>query len=526
MAISVLLLMICAIVLIFMVPHSRYGLPLFFMISGVVLATLSVLFQYYSSSTYVPPAYLPFRNLDIYLYRFVGRSFKLPMTFMQTLRNISVVAYLCGVSFLLDVIRSNLKHEEYKSSARETIISKCVLVLLSLFYLFFYSPDNAYRTYLRYQRSDAPAGERLQLFFVSLHVFVCVLIALYMFYPLAFFLINIIRKKVTCFTNTVILLCSCVTLIHTGFYYFMFLGIFRNKTSDVFTSGFWFFNKISRIPSAYISLYPVISLILLILIIISINGFFALDLVSYSQNRILKKQIDNLNYNLKDVVHSEKNLMFSISILANEALASYGTDDGREKLERILDISNKQMNTVSESLNYIKLLHIRPGAVDLKSLTDSALESANVPEDVTVTKKYCDFPALCTLDIYHTEHALLNLIVNSLDSLAMSDTEHKELIISIDASKEWIYWSLYDNGSGLNTGSVRKYLMPFTSTKSKNTSWGIGLPYAFRVISTQLGQMRITGSTKEKNRHALVEILLPRTSAAVPKHRRSASDRR
>ena len=65
MAISVLLLMICAMVLIFMVPHSRYGLPLFFMISGVVLATLSVLFQYYSSSTYVPPAYLPFRSLDI-----------------------------------------------------------------------------------------------------------------------------------------------------------------------------------------------------------------------------------------------------------------------------------------------------------------------------------------------------------------------------------------------------------------------------------------------------------------------------
>ena len=319
--------------------------------------------------------------------------------------------------------------------------------------------------------------------------------------------------KVTCFTNTVILLCSCVTLIHTGFYYFMFIGIFRNKTRDVFTSGFWFFNKISRIPSGYISLYPVLSLILLILIIISINGFFALDLVSYSQNRILKKQIDDLNYNLKDVFHSEKNLMFSISILANEALASYGTDEGKEKLERILDISGKQMATVSESLNYIKLLHINPGAVDLKSLTDSALQSARVPEDVKVTKNYCDFPALCTLDIYHTEHALLNLIVNSLDSLAMSDTEQKELVITIDASKEWVYWSLYDNGSGLNTGSVRKYLMPFSSTKSKNTNWGIGLPYAFRVINTQLGQMRITGSTKEENRHALVEILLPRTPA-------------
>ena len=510
MAISVLLLMICAIVLIFMVPHSRYGLPLFFMISGVVLATLSVLFQYYSSSSYVPPAYLPFRNLDIYLYRFVGRSFKLPMTVMQTMRNLSVVTYLFGVSFLFDVIRSNLKHEEYKSSARGTIISKCVLVLLSLLYLLFYSPQNAYMSYIRYHRYGEVQGERLRLLFTGIHVFFCVIIALYMFYPLAFFLINIIRKKVTCFTNTVILLCSCVTLIHTGFYFFMFLGIFRNKTNDVFTSGFWFFNKISRIPSAYISIYPVASLALLILIVLSINGFFALDLVSYSQNRILKRQIDNLNYNLKDVFHSEKNLMFSISILANEALADYGTEAGKEKLERILDVSNKQMNTLSESLNYIKLLHINPGAIDIKTLTDSALLRAAIPEDVKVTKNYCSFPALCTIDKYHTEQALLNLIVNALDSLAMSDSEEKELIISIDASREWVYWSLYDNGIGLNSGSVKKFMMPFTSTKSKNTNWGIGLPYAFRVINTQLGQMRITGSTREGKRHAFVEILLPR----------------
>ena len=512
MALSVLLLMICAIVLIFMVPHSRYGLPLFFMISGVVLATLSVLFQYYSSSSYVPPTYLPFRNLDIYLYRLVGRSFKLPMTFMQTLRNLSVVAYLFGVSFLFDVIRSNLKHDEYKSSARGTIISKCILVLLSLFYLLFYSPNSAYKAYLKFHRGTAAQQERLRLFFSGVHIIVCVLIALYMFYPLVFFLINIIKKKVTCFTNTVILLCSCVTLIHTGFYYFMFLGIFRNKTKDVFSSGFWFFNRITKIPPAYISFYPVVSLVLLVLIIISINGFFALDLVSYSQNRLLKRQIDNLNYNLKDVFHSEKNLMFSISILANEALSSYGSDEGKAKLEKILDISNKQMTTVSESLNYIKLLHIKPGAVDLKDLSDAALSRAAIPEDVTVTKKYCDFPVLCTIDRYHTEQALPNLIVNSLDSLAMSDTGHKELIITIDASKEWVYWSLYDNGTGLNSGSVKKYLMPFNSTKSKNTNWGIGLPYAFKVINTQLGQMRITGSTKENNRHAFVEILLPRST--------------
>ena len=58
--------------------------------------------------------------------------------------------------------------------------------------------------------------------------------------------------------------------------------------------------------------------------------------------------------------------------------------------------------------------------------------------------------------------------------------------------------------------SVKKFMMPFVSTKSKNTNWGIGLPYAFRVISTQLGQMKITGSKTPGKKYALVEILLPR----------------
>ena len=82
--------------------------------------------------------------------------------------------------------------------------------------------------------------------------------------------------------------------------------------------------------------------------------------------------------------------------------------------------------------------------------------------------------------------------------------------MTIEASEEWVYWSILDNGTGISPGSVRKLMMPFASTKSKNSNWGIGLPYAFKVITTQLGQMRITGSKKEGNRHAKVEILLPR----------------
>ena len=199
-----------------------------------------------------------------------------------------------------------------------------------------------------------------------------------------------------------------------------------------------------------------------------------------------------------------------MNILANEALASYGTEEGKEKIERILAISNKQMSDLSGFLNEIKQLHIKPKAVDIRTLTDEALEQAGIPVNITVEKKYCDFPALCTLDKYHTLHAISNLIINSLDSLSMTDENEKRIVLTIEASKEWVYWSLWDNGIGIEPRSVNKLIMPFVSTKSKNSNWGIGLPYAFKVITSELGQMRITGSKKEANHYAKIEILLPR----------------
>lgn len=511
MAISVLLLIISAIVLIFLVPHSRYGLPMFFIIFGVVLATLSVLFQYYSSSSYVPPLYLPFRNFDIYLYRTIGRNIKLPMGIIQTLRNLGVVIYLLGISALIDIIRTNIKQGKRKKSFFETNVSRVICICLSFLYLFFYSNKTAYKAYLLYYKIAPSSRKHLVFALSALHVTFCVAIALFMFYPLVLFLINVIKKNVTCFINTVIILVSSVTVTNVCFYYFLFLGIFKNTTKDVFKNGFWFFNKINKIPNLYLSIYPLFALAMLVFIVLSINGFFDLDLVSYSQNRILKKQIDDLNYNLKDFFHSEKNLMFSVNILANEALSDYGSKEGEEKLKRIIDISNRQMTTLSESLNSIKLLsNIKKNAVDIKNLTDEAISSVSIPEDVVLIKNFCPFDVLCTLDPYHTKHALSNLIMNSLDSLAMSESNEKKIEITIDASKEWVYWALYDNGTGLDKRSVKKFMMPFVSTKSKNTNWGIGLPYAFRVISTQLGQMKITGSKTPGKKYALVEILLPR----------------
>lgn len=510
MAVCIVLLSVCALVMLFLVPKSRYGLPIFFIIMGMIFSIASILLQYYTSPTYSSPLLIALRNIDGLIYRKISKSIKVAMPYLQILKNIGIALYVFGTVSFLNVIKRNQRLEGTTKKPALRFIAYGIFALWLTGYLCFYSPNTAYHLYLK--RLSLPSTR--QAWFVKMvtgiHSFYSVTVLLCIFLPMFYVLFLYIKKRLTCFINTILTICLCLVYINMHFYVTFFVGIFRNNEKDVFNTGFWFFNRITKIPNVYIFLFPAFALCVLLFILLNINRFFSTDLLSLSKNRALKKSMNDLNQNLKDVFHSEKNLMFSILILANEAKNEYGKEEGLEKLNRIIDISTNQMNTISESLNRIKELHIHATASDLRSVTDSVLKNINMPEDVSIVKNYCSFPAMCMVDTYHTSQAIVNLIMNSLDALSMSTQDHKEIVITIDASLEWVLLSIKDNGVGMERKSIKKMMMPFESTKSKTGNWGIGLPYVFRVINAQLGQLSIEGSTKENSHFTKVDILFPR----------------
>ena len=112
--------------------------------------------------------------------------------------------------------------------------------------------------------------------------------------------------------------------------------------------------------------------------------------------------------------------------------------------------------------------------------------------------------------IYHTRNALKNIFVNAADALELSGKEDKVISVSVESSHAWVSLSIRDNGPGIPRKELHRVMMPFVSTKSKTSNWGIGLPYAFRVINAQLGQMRIQSSDQADRSFTQVDILLPR----------------
>ena len=97
-----------------------------------------------------------------------------------------------------------------------------------------------------------------------------------------------------------------------------------------------------------------------------------------------------------------------------------------------------------------------------------------------------------------------------MDALQLCKRDDKVISVTVNASRAWVSLSIRDNGPGIPKQELRRVMMPFVSTKSKTSNWGIGLPYAFRVVNAQLGQMRIQSSDQEDKSYTQVDILLPR----------------
>ena len=513
MALSIVILLFAAVLLFGFALRSRYGLPLFLMTFGMCVLSAAVLLQSYNSSMYMPPGYLPFRALDLRLYRYIG-GFRVPAARAQGIRLAGCLLFFGGVLAMLALVGRNLK--ESRRHRRTAVLFCAGSALFMALFTLFYSPQTAYALYLRYYALPEAARAALRTWISRADLFMRGCVLVYIALPPALLTVNYLRRNTTYFADSFILLMGILLLFDAICYTVFFTGSFALSPDAAFRSGFWYFSNVSRVPVSITLIVFVFSILIPIFIVGAANHIFNGELVLLSRKRAVKNSIEELNRNMKDVFHSEKNLMFSILILANEAREAYGAPEGLEKLDQLSKLAKGRMETIASSLNRIRELHLHPAPVDMRKLVDQALSELPLPEGVRCEKHYCGFPVRCLIDEYHTGSALKNLIQNAAEALALSDREDKAIAVFLDASKAWVSLSIRDNGPGIPRQELRHVMLPFVSSKSKNSNWGIGLPYAFRVINAQMGQMRIHSSEQPGRQFTEVDILLPRERRTAP----------
>lgn len=101
--------------------------------------------------------------------------------------------------------------------------------------------------------------------------------------------------------------------------------------------------------------------------------------------------------------------------------------------------------------------------------------------------------------------AIIVLIENSKD--AISNKKNGLIVVNATFTKIYCVISVRDNGVGIDPKMRKKIFLPFSTNKSMQNNWGLGLCYTRQVVSKHLGEIRFDSSP---NTGTVFYITVPR----------------
>lgn len=508
MALTILFMIFFSFILVIRNFKNKHSLLFILMVLGMSISMFTIVSEIYKSSNYIIPSYYIYSGIEYKTFLFLNTILRLPLSSLLILRNIGIVIYFLALMLFTFSFDKTIKNSRLTLKQTGSTIKYVFLILYPAIYFYFYHPQTAYRIYLINHTIQYPGFQTFWLDFITMIDLILGLLTLfYLAYPIIFLIRNYRNNKITFFAEQTVSLAVSLGLLNFIFFMLFFTGAFKTSVDDVFRSAFWRYKHVFIVPTYYATILPILSLAALLIILYIIIRFNTGNLINGLKERAIKKNLSLLNTNLKDILHSNKNIMFNTKILAEEAIEAYGTDKGLELLHKILTLSDSHMKAISKALENIRELKVRTLYNSFNDAIEAALQEVTIPDGIALTENFPATPVYCNMDMYHMTQVISNLLNNAIDALNSRKSDEPQINLSIDASRDWIYFSVRDNGCGIPKKTLRKIFSPYFSTKSKQNNWGIGLSYVFRVITSHYGQIRIRS---RQNEFTIVEILLPR----------------
>lgn len=522
MALTIVLMLLFAASLVVRDFKNKYSLLFALMALAMGITLFTVVIEIHRGSNYYVSSNFLFSGLEARVFFALNRILRLPVSSLLILRNLGLSIYfLMNLLFILSFGR-NIRTSSRQKSKRVYVIP-ALMGLYIILYNTFYHPDIAYRFYLYWHTLPEGAGGSFQSILNLIDTLMTVFAYLYLLYPLFFLVYHYSKKHLTLFWEQLLSLLITLAMLNIAFLVLFFQGTFRTSSTTVLQQGFWRSINVAAVPRYYSSLLPIVAFGALLVLSYILIRFQTVNLVAGLRERQIKKGLRGLNANLRDVMHSEKNLLFNVQILADQALEAYGTEEGRQKLARIRELSDSQLQSIARTLDSIKTLRIQTLNQDFFWAIEQALQAHPLPENVRLVTQYNCATAHCNYDIYHMTQVIVNLLANAVTGLQEAQTEDPCITLTVDISDNWVYFSVHDNGCGIPRRQLAKIFQPYVSLRARQGNWGVGLSYVARVIKSHLGHIRISS---KQHSYTLVEILLTRSwkgSRSVLEHSGSCS---
>jgi signal transduction histidine kinase len=295
------------------------------------------------------------------------------------------------------------------------------------------------------------------------------------------------------------------------FYWIFFTGPFLLSTEKIYTTGFWLFENYQTISHRYYITVSSITLIVLQITLIILLRFRMGSFIHLFMDRKIQKNIYKMNDLLSDTYHSHKNLIFSINILAKQAIREYGGEKCKETLNRIQQITSLSLCKTSEMLDTLREIRYQFKRNNLYQVIDEAIKKVCIPPNISIVWKYeknAENSTICCFDYYHINKVFINIFNNSIEAIEIAKRKKGTIEINISFQFQWIIIIIKDNGIGIKDKKLKKCNSHYYSDKKTRYNWGLGLSYIFKVIKAHLGYIWIESKYKE---FTSINIMLPRS---------------
>lgn len=447
----------------------------------------------------------PLYRLDYYIFRYVKRSVVLPIKTNIRLINLGLSLYLLTVMLFSTQAEHVTCREKHRNKRRRRML-RALCFVLPVLSMVIADPATSLRMYLHYH--SCASKQTAHTLFLLLEYGYKIIVMLALLWPAVGLLRQSRSVSVRLLRRRLHLLAFGLMLCNGLFFMFFFVGECSMSVSKVITSGFWLFETIDGvIPSAYLNgAAPVF-------IVFAVNAFILIScqldvLMTPLAEKRIRKNIISLNEAIGENLHSQKNLFFSMQILAGKVLQRPGAADIPE-MHRLQAMIDHSLSRVTEMLNNLRSIDCRYYQRDLVEIIDQAVRAINCPAHVHIAwqKEQYDAGSYAgTYNGYCLAQALINVLMNAVEAIEMAGREKGEISVTLSGFFRWTVLCVTDNGCGISRKEISSIFEPHYSGKRGKMNWGLGLPYAYRVVKAHLGQIRVESVP---NVYTTVVILLP-----------------
>lgn len=255
-------------------------------------------------------------------------------------------------------------------------------------------------------------------------------------------------------------------------------------------------------------------------------GIVRYEHFQYSEEReyaVLEKQFSAADMGISVFAHSMKNQILSAQVLHKRMRRELRKDkpdlrqlkDYEEEMARLNDSMKAHIDEYYATINSKHLI--------------LALTNAREVADAAISKFYEKYPGVSIRRDFQTgnrvlvdfslfSEAIYNLLVNACEATAGIEGPAR-ISLTIRAERMWVVFAVTDNGIGVPDKMRRKIFQPFLTSKSKDSSWGMGLFYTNRIVRQHMGHLRMESKSGEGSTFM---ILLPALTAGRKPEMRAA----